>query len=158
MGCLSGSKQKTISVHEKQPSVCRNNANLLCFGRGDFCFRFCLVEAPQHSSVSMRCPPPYSPKYIHMHWLLCTHKCAVYLTAALTDENCQFQTQPGFQLSTHHTAVLQKCWPIYCFIHICIYINVNMLGNNIVSIILKWKQLKQLGPFPDLWPTSATCL
>lgn len=66
-----------------------------------------------------------------------------------------------WELSVSNTAWIPAANPSHdcsttAGIFIVLYINVNMPSNKTVSIILKWKQLKQPGPFLDLWPTSAT--
>lgn len=61
--------------------------------------------------------------HIHENTFTCVYLTAalVYLTAALADESCQFQTQPGFQLPSHHTAILQMLAYLlfYTYMYIC---------------------------------------
>lgn len=128
--CLSGSEQQTIRIHKKQPGVCRDASNVLCFGPGVFSFHslmtakkeFCLVEAPLRTGVFVRCPPPYSQKFIHMRSLLGTHNCACLFNGhtrrwELSVSNTTWNPAP------HPSQLSHKGCPIYFFIHV----NINML-------------------------------
>lgn len=102
----------------------------LCFRPGVFSFHslmtakkeFCLVEAPLRTGVFVRCPPPYSQKFIHMRSRLGTHNCACLFNGhtrrrELSVSNTTWNPAPNPSQLSH------KGCPINVFIHV----NINML-------------------------------